>query len=88
MTTVTADQLAREAQEFHAEAGDGHPYARAGFVLHGFVRYVRQHWGDHGEAMLADVDHTMVRACRQPQGRDGRQRVRCHPPTVPLSPPP
>jgi integrase len=33
----------------------GIPYARAEFVLHGFVRYVRQHWGDHGEAMLADA---------------------------------
>ena len=31
------------------------PYWRAEFVLDQFVRCVRQHWGDHGEAMLDDA---------------------------------
>lgn len=56
MTTVTADQLAREAQEFlRFKRAMGRPYRRAEFVLNEFVRYIRQHWGDHGEAILADA---------------------------------
>ena len=49
MTTVTADQLAHDAQEFlRFKRAMGIPYWRAEFVLNDFVRFVRQHWGDHG----------------------------------------
>ncbi|MGD9881620.1 MAG: tyrosine-type recombinase/integrase [Reyranella sp.] len=44
----------------------GIPYARGEFVLRGFVRYVRQHSGDHGEAILADV---ITRWCARVAGR-------------------
>ncbi|MEJ0069448.1 MAG: hypothetical protein WDO24_12760 [Pseudomonadota bacterium] len=43
MTTVTADQLTREAHEFlRFKRAMGIPYWRAEFVLDEFVRYVRR----------------------------------------------
>ena len=42
MTLVTADQLARDAQEFlRFKRAMGIPYRRAEFVLDQFVRFVR-----------------------------------------------
>jgi integrase/recombinase XerD len=50
MTVVTASQLAGDALEFlRFKRVMGIPYWRAEFVLDEFVRFVRQHWGDHGE---------------------------------------
>ena len=67
MTIVTADQLTREAQEFlRFKRAMGTPYWRAEFVLDEFVRYVRQHWGDHGEVMLRDA---ITRWCARVAGR-------------------
>jgi integrase len=67
MTTVTADRLAREAQEFlRFKRAMGIPYWRAEFVLNAFVRFVRQHGGDHGEVML---DETITRWCARVAGR-------------------
>jgi integrase/recombinase XerD len=44
VTTVTADQLALEVQEFlRFKRAMGIPYWRAEFVLNEFVRFVRQH---------------------------------------------
>lgn len=67
MTTVTADQLTREAQEFlRFKRAMGIPYWRAEFVLDEFVRYVRRYWGDHGEVMLDDA---ITRWCARLAGR-------------------
>jgi integrase/recombinase XerD len=67
VTTVSADQLAREAQEFlRFKRAMGIPYGRAEFVLDAFVRFVRQHAGDHGEVML---DDTITRWCARIAGR-------------------
>lgn len=56
MTVVTADQLARDALKFlRFKRAIGIPYWRAEFVLNEFVRFVRRHWGDHGEVMLDDA---------------------------------
>ena len=51
VTGVTTHQ----AQEFLRFKRASIPYWRAEFVLDQFVRCVRQHWGDHGEAMLDDA---------------------------------
>lgn len=65
--TVTADQLAREAQEFlRFKRAMGIPYRRAEFVLNAFVRFVRQHSGDHGEVRL---DGAITRWCARVAGR-------------------
>jgi integrase/recombinase XerD len=67
VTIVTADQLTREAQEFlRFKRAMGTPYWRAEFVLDEFVRYVRQHWGDHGEVLLRDA---ITRWCARVAGR-------------------
>jgi integrase len=67
VTTVTADQLTREAQEFlRFKRAMGIPYWRAEFVLDEFVRYVRRYWGDHGEVMLDDA---ITRWCARLAGR-------------------
>jgi hypothetical protein len=56
VTTVTADQLVREVQEFlRFKRAMGIPYRRAEFVLDAFVRFVWQLAGDQGEVMLADA---------------------------------
>ncbi len=67
MTTVIADQLTLEAQEFlRFKRAMGIPYWRAEFVLNEFVGFVRLHWGDHGEVMLADA---ITRWCARVAGR-------------------
>jgi integrase/recombinase XerD len=67
VTAVTADQLARDALEFlRFKRAMGIPYWRAEFVLNEFVRFVRQHWGDHGEVMLDDA---ITRWCARVAGR-------------------
>jgi integrase/recombinase XerD len=56
VTTVTADQLAHDAQEFlRFKRAMGTPYGRAEFVLNDFVRFVRQHWSDNGEVVLDEA---------------------------------
>lgn len=61
MTTVTADQLAGEVQEFlRFKRAMGIPYRRAEFVLDAFMRFVGQLAGDHGEVRL---DHAIRRWC-------------------------
>jgi len=56
VTLVTADQLARDAQEFlRFKRVMGIPYRRAEFVLDQFVRFVRQQWDDLGEVRLDDA---------------------------------
>lgn len=61
MTTVTADQLAHEVQEFlRFKRAMGIPYRRAEFVLDAFMRFVRQLAGDHGEVRL---DHAIRQWC-------------------------
>jgi len=67
MTPVTADRLAQEVQEFlRFKRSMGIPYRRAEFVLNGFVRFVRQHWGDSGEVRLDDA---ITRWCARVAGR-------------------
>jgi integrase/recombinase XerD len=67
VTVVTADQLAREVPEFlRFKQAMGIPYWRAEFVLAEFVRFVGQHWGDHGEVML---DEAITRWCARVAGR-------------------
>lgn len=67
MTIVTADQLAREAQEFLCfKRAMGIPYWRAEYVLKEFLRFVRQHWGDHGAVRLDDA---ITRWCARVEGR-------------------
>jgi integrase/recombinase XerD len=67
VTTVTADQLAHDAQEFlRFKRAMGIPYWRAEFVLNDFVRFVRQHWSDNGEVML---DEAITRWCARVAGR-------------------
>jgi len=61
VTTVTADQLAGEVQEFlRFKRAMGIPYRRAEFVLDAFMRFVGQLAGDHGEVRL---DHAIRRWC-------------------------
>jgi integrase/recombinase XerD len=67
VTPVTADQLARDAQEFlRFKRAMGIPYWRAEFVLDQFLRFVRQHWGDGGHVML---DEAITRWCARVAGR-------------------
>ena len=67
MTTVTADQLARDAREFlRFKRAMGIAYWRGEFVLNGFQRFVAQHWGDHGEVALDDA---VTRWCARIAGR-------------------
>jgi integrase/recombinase XerD len=67
VTTVTADQLARDAQEFlRFKRAMGIAYWRGEFVLNGFLRFVAQHWGDHGEVALDDA---ITRWCARIAGR-------------------
>jgi integrase len=67
VTTVTADQLARDAQDFlRFKRAMGTTYQRAEFVLDEFLRFVRLHWGDRGEVMLADA---ITRWCARIAGR-------------------
>jgi integrase/recombinase XerD len=55
-TIVTGADLARDAQEFlRFKRAMGIRYQRAEFVLDGFIRFVAQHWGDHGELALDDA---------------------------------
>lgn len=56
MTTVTADQLDRDVQDFlRFKRAMGITYQRAELVLREFLRFVRKHWGDYGEVLLADA---------------------------------
>jgi integrase/recombinase XerD len=67
VTTVTTDQLVLDAKEFlRFKRAMGIPYWRAEYVLEEFVRFVRQHWGDHGEVML---DEAITRWCARVAGR-------------------
>ena len=67
MTTVTAAVLEHDAQEFlRFKRAMGISYRRAEFVLNGFVHFVAQHWGDHGEVGLDDV---ITRWCARLAGR-------------------
>ena len=67
MTIVTAAVLAHDAQEFlRFKRAMGISYARAEFVLDGFVHFVAQHWGDHGEVVLEDA---ITRWCARIAGR-------------------
>jgi integrase/recombinase XerD len=67
MTTVTADQLAHDAQEFlRFKRAMGIPYWRAEFVLNEFVRFVRQHWSDNADVALDDA---ITRWCARVAGR-------------------
>lgn len=55
-TIVTAAGLARDEQDFlRFKRAMGMGYQRAEFVLDGFVRFVAQHWGEHGEVALDDA---------------------------------
>ena len=55
-TIVTAAELARDAQDFlRFKRAMGISYWRAEFVLKAFVRFVAQHWGDHGEVALDEA---------------------------------
>lgn len=52
-TIVTAAGLERDAQDFlRFKRAMGMSYRRAEFVLNGFVRFVAQHWCEHGEVAL------------------------------------
>jgi integrase/recombinase XerD len=67
VTTVTADQLGRDAQEFLCfKRAMGIAYWRGEFVLNSFVRFVAQRWGDHGEVGL---DEAITRWCTRVAGR-------------------
>ncbi|UUZ65457.1 tyrosine-type recombinase/integrase [Polaromonas sp. P1-6] len=55
-TIVTAAELARDEQDFlRFKRAMGMGYRRAEFVLDGFVRFVAQHWDEHGEAALEEA---------------------------------
>jgi integrase/recombinase XerD len=55
-TIVTAAELRRDAKEFlRFKRAMGAHYRRAEFDLNGFVRFVAQHWGQHGEVALEDA---------------------------------
>jgi integrase/recombinase XerD len=67
MTIVTAAVLAHDAQEFlRFKRAMGISYTRAEFVLDGFVHFVAQRWGDHGEVVLEDA---ITRWCARIAGR-------------------
>jgi integrase len=66
-TIVTAAELRRDAQEFlRFKRAMGIVYRRAEFDLDGFVHFVAQHWGDHGEVALEDA---ISRWCARIHGR-------------------
>jgi hypothetical protein len=66
-TIVTAAGLRRDAQEFlRFKRAMGIVYRRAEFDLDGFVHFVAQHWGDHGEVTLEDA---ISRWCARIPGR-------------------
>lgn len=53
---VTAAVLERDAQDFlRFKRAMGMSYRRGEFVLNGFVRFVAQHWCDHGEVALDEA---------------------------------
>lgn len=55
-TIVTVAELARDAAAFlQFKRAMGCPYRRGEFELRGFVRFVAQHWGEHGKAPLDDA---------------------------------
>jgi site-specific recombinase XerD len=55
-TRVTACELAHDAQDFlRFKRAMGMGYRRAEFVLNSFVRFVAQHWGEHGAVALDEV---------------------------------
>jgi integrase/recombinase XerD len=67
VTTVTADRLTRDTQEFlRFKRAMGIAYWRGEFVLNSFVRFVAQRWGDHGEVAL---DEAITRWCARAAGR-------------------
>jgi len=67
VTTVTADRLTRDAQEFlRFKRAMGIAYRRGEFVLNSFVRFVAQRWGAHGEA---ELDDAITRWCARIAGR-------------------
>lgn len=67
MTTVTAAELARDAEEFLVfKRAMGFACRRAEFVLNGFVRFVAQHCGDQDEVVLDDA---ITRWCARIAGR-------------------
>jgi integrase len=64
---TTAAELKQDARAFlRFKRAMGIPYQRAEFVLDGFVRYVAQHWGDHGKVALDDA---VRRWCARIAGR-------------------
>jgi integrase/recombinase XerD len=66
-TIVTAAKLRRDAREFlRFKRAMGIVYRRAEFDLDGFVDFVAQHWGDHGEVALEDA---VGRWCARIPGR-------------------
>jgi integrase len=53
---VSSAELASEAQEFlRFKRAMGMGYQRAEFVLEGFVRFVADRWGEHGQAPLEEA---------------------------------
>jgi integrase len=66
-TIVTAAELGEDVQAFlRFKRALGFSYRRAEFVLDGFVRFVAQHWGKHGEVGLDDA---VIRWCARIAGR-------------------
>jgi integrase/recombinase XerD len=66
-TIVTAAELKQDARAFlRFKRAMGIRYQRAEFVLDGFLHYVAQHWGDHGEVALDDA---VRRWCARIAGR-------------------
>lgn len=55
-TMVTAAELKRDAEAFvRFKRAMGKPYHRGEFDLGKFVRFVAEHWGEHGEVLLDDA---------------------------------
>lgn len=55
-TIVTAAKLAQDVRDFlRFKRAMGLRYQRAEFVLNGFVSFVAQHWGEHGDAALEEA---------------------------------
>lgn len=66
-TRVTAAELARDAQDFlRFKRAMGLSYRRAEFVLDGFVRFVAEQEGEHGEVAL---DEAVIRWTARIEGR-------------------
>jgi integrase/recombinase XerD len=67
MTIVTAECLARHAEDFlRFKRAMGIPYQRGEFVLDSFIRFVAQEWGNKGEVELRQA---IVRWCARTAGR-------------------